>query len=255
MRLLALLAFASASTLAFQGQTPAPAASAPAPATAPGTAAKPLRQLVFSMSVGEHISHDYHNSGMNGSTGGQSSGVVTDYTSGGRQGSIAVDVLGLNPDGGLIASVLESWQGQTRPEQRFVCVVYGDGRIGCPGGAVRPTDAEELLLSFLGRGFIDPSKMDADKRWSRTDTTGDFTIASNYTMTDNGDGKPVTVEKITKITSRSRTAGDTNIDTVVKYDVAMSVPDSIHSQLVQLNETTVRTTIDLVLTKDSYVTH
>jgi hypothetical protein len=68
-------------------------------------------------------------------------------------------------------------------------------RTSDAGVRVGITDAENVLVSVLGRGFIDPSRMDAKNHWQHGYSNDRATLQVDYTMTDSGDGKTVTVNE------------------------------------------------------------
>jgi hypothetical protein len=233
---------------AWSGQTPAPA---------PATPQKPLRHLEYSFQVSYMRNGETHNSGMSaGGEGGTGAGMSPIFGSAGRRGTIDADVMALTQDDGMIVQINESLQYAPRPEERFTCIVYGDGRSMCPRATGPLSDAENALLSVMGRGFIDPALTDATAHWQRKYDGKDIKVVSEYTMTDPLDGKPATIVKHAKITSDVPSVGDSIEETRISYDRKLSVPDSIHAVLDEtLRYATVHTTIELNLTSDSFAAH
>lgn len=243
------LAFCVAAVVLMSGQTPAPA-----PPAAPAAPAKPLRQLEYTFSVDYITNGEGHDSGMSGGgMGGNGSGVSSALGAGGRKGTMHVDVLGLTQDGGLVVTVHETLEFEPRPNESFTCTVYGDGHTLCPTATGPLSDAENVLLNFLGRGVIDPSLTGANNHWQRKYEGKEVAVVSDYTMTDPGNGKPVTIDKHTKISSNVRTIGNSVEDGRVVYDRSLSVPDSIHDVNFETRGSeTMQTTVELNLKSDSF---
>lgn len=243
LRVLLTVAFA----LVLQAQTPAPQASPP-PAPA-----KPIRHLEYAFSVDYLTNGEGHNSGMSvGGEGGNGSGVGSLLGGGGRRGTIDVDVQGFTPDGALIIGVNEMLQSAPRPAERFTCTIYGDGHVMCPGADGPLSDAENLLLSMLGRGFVEQNVSDANSHWQRSYQGKDVTVVTDYTITDPTDTR-VTIVKHATIKSYVRTIGNSVEDGKIVYDRQLSIPESVHDTV---NETrgygTLLTTFDMTLVSDSF---
>lgn len=249
MKSLQRFAVCIAAFVALSGQTPAPQTP---------TSSTPVRHLAYAFQVDYITNGEGHSSGMSdGGMGGVGSGVGSMLGGGGRRGTIDVDVIGFSPDGALIVGVNEMLQSAPRPSERFTCTVYGDGHVMCPtADGPRLSDAENLLLSFLGRGFIDPNALDAHNHWQRSYNGKDVNVVTDYTLTDQGDGRPAIVAKHSKITSRVPTVGDSVEDARIVYDRALSVPDSVHDTMDEsFTDGSLQTTFDITLTSDSFAKH
>jgi len=232
--------------LTLQAQTPAPSA-------APAGAGKPIRHLEYSLAVGYVTNGEGHSSGMSaGGEGGAGSGVNSGLGGGGRTGTIDADVVGFTPDGALIIGINEMLQSAPRPEERFTCTVYGDGHVMCPDVHGQLTDAENLLLSMLGRGFIDPNLTATGNHWERKYEGKDVGVVTDYTMVDPADAQ-VTIERRSTITSRVHSVGDSTEEGTIVYDRTLSVPDSVHDTVTEsYRNSTLLSTIDLKLISDSF---
>ena len=190
-----------------------------------------------------------------GGTGGVGTGVGSALGGGGREGKIAVDVVGFAGDGALIVAINESLRAEPRPRERFTCTVYGDGHVMCPMADGPLSDAENLLLSLLGRGFIDPQALDSDNHWRREYDGRQVTVVTDYTMTDTGNG-PVIIVKHAKVMSHANTVGDSEEIGKIIYDRSLSVPDSVHDTVYErFSDGSLFTTIDVTLTADSFAKH
>lgn len=238
-----------AGILALSAQTPAAPAVTPPP--------KPLRRLTYSFSVDYLTNGEGHDSGMSiGGEGGSGSGVDSMLGGGGRRGTMYVDVNGLSPDGALIVAVNESLEHEPRPQERFTCTVYGDGHVLCPNADGPLSDAENLLLSMLGRGFIDASVSPTNQRWRRTYQGKEVSVVTDYALKDPGNGAPVTILKHSTVKSYVRTIGDSVEDGTIVYDRALSVPDTVNDTVYETRANgSLQTTFSFRLISDSFASH
>jgi hypothetical protein len=151
------------------------------PAAAQQTA---QRHLVYNFTVGvqndthdtdasSKMSNDLGGANINGTGDTSYLGVASD------KGTIAVDVFGVEPDGGLVVKVGEAGQNVRRASP-VECVVYPTTNVICDSGQVFP---EELaVIRTLSPKFFDPSSLDASHHWHQgSDATGvslDFTAGT-----------------------------------------------------------------------------
>lgn len=242
-----LALFAIVAWFTLSAQTPAP----------PAAPAKSLRHLEYSFHVEYQTNGEGHDSGMDpGGAGGNGTGVTSILGGGGRQGTIDVDVVGFASDGALIVAINEMLQADARPRERFTCTVYGDGHVLCPTAVGPLSDAENLLLSLLGRGFVNPSALDSRNHWRLTYDGRQVSVVTDYTITDPADAGPVTIVKHATITSHTRTIGNSVEDARIVYDRALSVPDSVHdTAFEQYTDGSLSTTLDVSLISDSFAKH
>jgi hypothetical protein len=145
------------------------------------------RHLVYTFTVG--VQNDTHDTDsqlkLNNVTGGNVLGTGdTSYMGvGSDKGTIPVDVMGVEPDGGLVVKVSEDGQNNRRATP-VECVVYPTTNVICASGEVFP---EELaVIRTLSPTFFDPSKEDEQHHWHQGSTAAgvslDFT-AGNPTGT------------------------------------------------------------------------
>ena len=241
--------------VALTAQTPAPDQAVAVPLKTP-------RHLEYKFNASYFQSGEQHTDAFSaGGEGSEGSGVVSSFGSAGGSGTIAADVVAFTNTGGLVVKITEAIDREPRPEQTFTCIVYGDGRMNCPNlagtqvaGVVQgPTDVETLLLGFLGRGFLDASKMDAKNHWQITYDNGSGSVTADFTMTDPGGGKPVAVVEHKKFSPRNNNVASAVQDVNVTYDAALSVPVRIDQEKHESwGGGTLKTTIGLQLTKDSF---
>jgi hypothetical protein len=125
------------------------------------------RHLVYNFSVG--VQNDTHDTDASarlsgGPNGGNLNGTGdTSYMGvGSDKGTIPIDVMGVEPDGGLVVSVSEIGQNSRRATA-VECVVYPTTNVVCASGEVFP---EELaVIRTLSPKFFDPSTLDAQHHW------------------------------------------------------------------------------------------
>jgi hypothetical protein len=173
-------------------------------------------------------------------------------STGGRDGHVDVDIVGLTSDGGVVAKIYETAESAPHPGEVFTCLVYGDGRTACPGAGGPLSDTENVLLSFLGRDFFDPAKLDAHNHWQHKYNGKEVTVTTDYTVRDGDHAPLVVIVEHSTVTSTAMTMGDTILDAKVIYDSAMLVPDNVHSVADERSRGRGWTTMDLLLVQDSF---
>jgi len=144
-----------------------------------------MRHLAYSFDISITSELSVHSSGVGEAGGGTGSG-ITHYGAGNSdKGTITVDVLGVQPDTGLIVNVSEQGRGD-RSAEPAMCVVYGIGSVVCDSSK-KVNEEEMSLLRVLGRNFVNPSQLDAKRHWQNIEAmaggkeTNDYTIASDDT--------------------------------------------------------------------------
>lgn len=192
------------------------AAVAAAPASAQQ---QPLRTVVYGFT--------YDSRGFN-ATPSMSDGKVADGQSAGsegRTGRIKVDVIQAAADGGLVVDVTETVDRDVTPPQTIRCAAYGStGDVICDQNA-DATDEERTLLTYVGRFFYDPSKVDAGGHWqSKPAIKSGVDIVNHYTVTKT-DGSLLTIAVDRKEDGLGYMASTTG---TIVYDSAMEIPRSIH---------------------------
>lgn len=190
----------------------------------------PLRHLTYSFHAHEEGMEGGMYNGINGGVETES-GVASDATSDGADGTIDVDILALDQDGSLIVRVAEKVDNEARTRQAYTCNVYGNTSVLCPNGPA-PSEAEYVLLSYLGRQFVDAAPWDAQHHWERTFKNQSFDLDENFTLTDLGDGKRVKVHETKKTTLHQTGFASITDDVDIVYNRPMEVPDSIHDDSV-----------------------
>jgi hypothetical protein len=218
----------------------------PAPSVLSGA---PLRQLTYSFSV--------HKEGMAGPEYSGADSVVAnspgDSTTDGGDGTMQVDVLSVTADGALLVRISEKVKLEPRARQAYSCTVYGDTTVTCPS-APAPSVAEWLLLSYLGRRFVDGAPWDAHNHWQRTETIAQFTLHEDFTMSGGSDPRHVVVHETKTFDIHNGGFSVQHEDVRITYDRSMEAPTAIHDDLVATggSESTGHETFDFSLQSDSF---
>jgi hypothetical protein len=187
-------------------------------------------------------------SGLSGGTNGIShyGGTLSD------KGTMTVQVIGTEQDGGLVVNISEGGQ-QTRRAGAATCVVYGNTRVICDPNKTVYTE-EYTLLRFLGAKFVDPSQLDAKKHWAATGLNGpQLIVVADYTINSNNNGQMQIGENRT-INASGAGHLTTEVETKIGYDFNRSVPTSVDEYATQRTDgglkgtstTTYQTTLQLV---------
>ncbi|HEY1653877.1 MAG TPA: hypothetical protein VGF86_02050 [Candidatus Tumulicola sp.] len=144
-----------------------------------------------------------------------------------RSGTIAVDVVREESDGGLVLNVRET---PVPPDGAapVTCVAFGDTSVVCdPNREVGPEVA--ALLGALGKDFVDASRLDSRRHW-HLDPQGPGATASDYTIVRSA-GPLLDIVESARRTPRG-SAEATEISARIEYDAAHALP-------VRLDQTTV----------------
>jgi hypothetical protein len=169
------------------------------------------------------------------------------------KGTMTVNIIGKQQDGGLILNISEIGQNARRAPAA-TCVVYGNTRVICdPNKTV--FSEEYTLLRFLGVNFVDPSQLDANKHWEATGLSGPgLDISASYTINGNDKGQ-MQIGESRKITNTGATVRvTTDVESKIGYDYNRLVPTTIDEYVQQRNDrgtngtslTTYQTTLQLV---------
>ncbi|HEX4013343.1 MAG TPA: hypothetical protein VHX17_05550 [Candidatus Cybelea sp.] len=232
--------------VALTAQTPAPGASplpeqtpslleralSPLPAQSPGptpTPGKPIRQLEYAFSVGVQGVQNY--AVEPGGTGVQTvdkGGHIA--TPEGGTGKMYVDVLSVASDGALVVRISELVRGDARPRQAFTCSVYGNTSVLCPA-TPSPSDAEWVLLSYLGRQFVDGAPWTDKGQWQRSEQSDQFQTTEDFTLVD-ASPKRAVVREVKKMELHNGGFDNQTSDVTITYDRTLEVPTLIHDDVV-----------------------
>ena len=155
-------------------------------------------------------------------------GAVTD------KGTMTVQVIGTEQDGGLVVNISEAGQ-QTRRAPPATCVVYGNTRVLCDPNKTVYTE-EYTLLRFLGGKFVDPNQLDANKHWTATGLNAPgLAVAAEYAINSNNSGQMQIGEKrIIKASGVGHLT--TDVETQIGYDFNRSLPVSVNEYATQYTD-------------------
>lgn len=182
------------------------------------------RHLVYNFSVGvQNDSHDTDTSSkmsnVNGGANLNGSGDTSYASLVSDNGTVDVDVFGVEPDGGLVVKVDEHALRTNRTLNPVECVVYPTTNTVCGAGDVNPE--EMAVLKTLSPKFFDPGALDAKHHWHQgSDAAG---ISLDFTAgTPSGNVVPITLDDNEKIGGGS--AGSTLHGTdTYSYDMTKTV--------------------------------
>jgi hypothetical protein len=180
------------------------------------------RHLVYDFSVG--VQNDAHDqdasmSLLNGGGTAYGSGDTSYASLVSDNGTIDVDVFGVEPDGGLVVKVDEHALRTNRTLKPVECVVYPTTNTVCGAGDVNPE--EMAVLKTLSPKFFDPGALDSKHHWHQgNDAAG---ISLDFTAgTPSGNVVPISLDDNEKIGGGS--AGSTlHGNDTYSYDMAKSV--------------------------------
>jgi len=176
---------------------------------------KSLRHLVYAFSVGQQ--GDQHRQNLNYGAADFSGGVSD-------KGTISVDIMGIQPDHGLVVSVSETGQNG-RNAAPDTCVVFADTNTTCqnPQG-INPEEIS--IVRLLAPHFYDPSQLDAKQHWHEGGASKDGSTSIDFTVTKDDNGI-VTIAEHRAVVQKGIGAMTLNADATIQYDVAHFVPTSV----------------------------
>ncbi|HEY5425021.1 MAG TPA: hypothetical protein VIJ77_00575 [Candidatus Tumulicola sp.] len=243
---------ALAALLAFEHPMPAAAV----------TSGPQVRHLVYSFTWGTTNDTEVHTSGigmvgnpgagMNGS--GSASGTVSSTGGASDKGTITVDVVRVQPDGGLVVSVSEAAL-ERRSAPSATCVAFGDTTVVCDSS--KKINAEELaLLRFLGSNFIDPNQIDANRHWQERQQSATRSAAADFTIAKNAGGVMTINESSTIRDTSGGRPQTSDVTGTIGYDFGRTIPTSIDEYTILRSEAgeqyqTVKTQTVLQLRSDT----
>lgn len=163
--------------------------------------------------------------------GTRGSGYSASNVSGGRRGTIAVDVVGINTDGSLQVRVAEmlSMPVETRPRQAYECSVYGTGVV-CDQVNQLATGAEQTLMSYLGRNFVDGAPWDDKQHWHHDDVREKYTDAEDFTLVGDMNATIVTIKEHQHTVYHGNGFVFDDEDTTITYDRSIEAPRAIDDE-------------------------
>lgn len=176
---------------------------------------KSLRHLVFSFSVGQQ--GDQHRQNLNYGSA-DFAGNASD------KGTITADIMGIQPDHGLVVSISEAGQNG-RNAAPDTCVAFADTITTCqnPQGV---TPEEIAIVRLLAPHFYDPSQLDAKQHWHEGGTSKDGSTSIDFTVTKNANGM-LTISEHRVVVQKGIQAANINADSTIQYDVQHFVPTAL----------------------------
>ena len=174
------------------------------------------------------------NPGEPGATFGPGAGAASSY--GGTlndKGTMTVNIVKKQPDGALVVMISEQGENVRRASPAE-CVVYGNTHVICdPNKTVY--NEEYTLLRFLASNFVDPSELDANKRWQIVQNVNNDHVTADYVIDSNNNGAMQIGEKRTvKETGSGHLT--TDISTKIGYDFTRTVPISVEEYAQQYTD-------------------
>jgi len=146
------------------------------------------------------------------------------------KGTMTVNILATQSDGGLIVSISEDGQ-QTRRAPAATCVVYGNTRVICDPNKTVYTE-EYTLLRFLGQNFVDPANIDAKRQWQVVQDSPTLKVTADYVIgpTTTSD---VQISETRKIVTPGQSNVTTDVETKIGYDMSRIVPTTVQEYVTQ----------------------
>lgn len=228
-----------------------------APALNASAADRPvLRHLAYTFTWGVQNSTEEQTSGIGESVSGSG---ISNYKSGTNdKGEIDVDILGAQPDSGVILRVSEKGESN-RSAPAAECVVYGTTAYVCQND-VRVNEEEFAIVRLLGTNFYDPVKLDTHKHWNVTDNGANFSFSADYTIaSQNAD--LLGIDETRNVTATSPSGKlTTQVTGKVAYDRGKTIPVELSEYTIERgngqhigDHSTTTTTVDIKLASDSGV--
>jgi len=194
-------------------------------ASTTASASAPVRHLTYSFTYGTQQSASARDT----STISQGSNISHYNGSSGDKGTIAVDLVRLQADKGLIVAVSEQAENQ-RSAPPATCVVYANTYFICD--PAKTVNSEELtLLRFLSPTFVDPNQIDAKSHWSINYTPG-MIVKADYTIGSNNNGV-MAIDESRTIAQSASGRNETDVQTKIGYDFNRAVPTTVDEYVTQ----------------------
>lgn len=155
------------------------------------------------------------------------------------KGTMTVQLLAKQQDGGLIVTISENGEN-TRRARAATCVVYGNTKVICDPNKTVYTE-EYTLLRFLGQNFIDASNLDAHRHWQIVQDSPTMNVSADYTLgpTTSTD---VSVNETRKIRQSGGGSLTTDGQTKIGYDMSRNLPTAVDEYVTQRHDNGVQGT-------------
>lgn len=177
---------------------------------------------------------------------------------GGRSGTITVNVISATKDGGLVVDALEQVDRVSRAQQTMRCAVYeAPPTVVCDQNLVQAgvlTEEVNTLLTYVGQRFYDTSRLDDNNHWQFVEpfNNGKATRTSDFTVTKaDGNVLSISVNRVMR-----RGSSTTTTTGSLRYDSGNTVPLNGHFETNSNEGGELSGSIfDFNLTADSLVKH
>ncbi len=218
--------------------------------------AKVQRHLEYHFTVGILSTTTTHSSGIeNAHTAADPSGPpvsasgINEFRAGDRdEGTIAVDVLGVQADNGVVLAISER-ANDKRSAAPATCVAYGNTFIICDESKrINPEEVD--LVRLLGKNFSRLKPLDSSNHWQYTQQTPQSTELTDFTIKDNKIGV-VSIDMRRDVQLKGAGGFRASTSGNIVYDRGFSIPTSLDERTVsdvdQGSGQSARTEFDLTL--------
>ena len=199
----------------------------PAASTSPS---KPLRHLEYSFSVAVQCLQSYRFDVVHGT------GLATVDLFGnaadpeGGSGTMLVDVMSIADDGALVVRIAELVHGDPRVRQAYSCTVYGDTDVACQT-IPSPSEAEWVLLGYLGRRFVDDAPWDSQGHWQRVVHAPRYSLQEDFTLVYAQNDRDIVVRESKKLKLSDINLEQQTSEVTIDYDRTMEVPNVVRDEV------------------------
>lgn len=146
-----------------------------------------------------------------------------------RSGSATIEIERTEPDGGVVLAVQPEVDASGGP---ITCVAFADTSVVCDPSRNVPPEILTLLALF-GKGFVDPSRLDAARHW-HVEPQGAYGTSIDYTIVGTA-GTLLDIDEAGLRTGRSGRS-KTTISGTIEYDTARSLPTQLAESTVEKSE-------------------
>lgn len=153
------------------------------------------------------------------------------------KGTMTVNVVKRQPDGGLVVMISEAGEN-IRRAPAAECVVYGNTNVICDPNKTVYTE-EYTLLRFLAGNFVDPAQLDANKHWQIVQDVNNDHMTANYVIDSNNNGN-MQIGEVRTLKEKGGGRLETDINTKIGYDYNRTVPTSIDEYAQQYSDAGIR---------------
>lgn len=140
-----------------------------------------------------------------------------------RSGTIAVELVHQESDGGMVVNVSELPGGA--PD---TCVVFGDTTVVCDPAHEVSAEAR-ALLALLGKDFVDPLRIDASRHWRIASQGPNGSV--DYTIVRSA--QTLLEIDATGVRTQPGDPSKTTIEAKIEYDAVRSLPVSVYESTIE----------------------